>query len=111
MQNDHNTLSDYFSLLTDHTENVAKFNCDTNDWLSNHTAADLFFEDAANRIVRETMELWQNKLSIQQKILIVIQELAKDSKTYLDRLVRISGILGALITHFEDISGVNQDGE
>jgi len=73
--------------------------------------ADLFFEDTANRIVRETMRLRQNKLSIQQKILIMIKELAKDSKTYLDRLVRISGILGALITHFEDISSVKKDGE
>ena len=97
MQNDHSTLSSYNSLLTSHIKDVAKFNSSTNDWLSNSTAADLFFEDAANRIVREELGLLQDKLSIHQKILTVIKDIAENSKFYLDRIVGVSAVLGELI--------------
>ena len=96
MQNDHSTLSSYNSLLTSHIKDVAKFNRSTNDWLSNSTAADLFFEDAANRIVREELGL-QDKLSTRQKILTVIKEIADSSKFYFDRLVGISAVFKGLI--------------
>lgn len=96
MQNDHSTLSSYNSLLTSHIKDVAKFNKSTNDWLSNSTAADLFFEDAANRIVREELGL-QDKLSTRQKILTVIKEIADSSKFYFDRLVGISAVFEGLI--------------
>ena len=97
MYNDHTTLSGYNSLLTNHIEDVAQFNSNTNDWLSSPTAADLFFEEASNRIVQEQFGLLQDKLSTRQKILITIREIASSSKIYLDRLVAISGVLGALI--------------
>ena len=97
MYNDHTTLSGYNSLLTNHIEDVAQFNSNTNDWLSSPTAADLFFEEASNRIVQEQFGLLQDKLSNRQKILITIREIASSSKIYLDRLVAISGVLGALI--------------
>lgn len=97
MQNDHNTLSGYNSLLINHIKDVAKFNKSTNDWLSNSTAADLFFEDAANRIVREQLGLLQYQLSNRQKILIVIKEIADSSKFYFDRLVGISAVFEGLI--------------
>jgi hypothetical protein len=96
MQNDHSTLSSYNSLLTSHIKDVAKFNKSTNDWLSNSTAADLFFEDVANRLVREELGL-QDKLSTRQKILTVIKEIADSSKFYLDRLVGISLVFEGLI--------------
>ena len=83
MQNDNSTLSSYNSLLTSHIKSVAKFNSSTNDWLSNSTAADLFFEDAADRLFREELGL-PNKLSIRQKILTVIKEIADNSKSYLN---------------------------
>ena len=96
MQNNHSTLSSYNSLLTSHIKDVAKFNRSTNDWLSNSTAADLFFEDAANRIVREELGL-QDKLSTRQKILTVIKDIADSSKFYFDRLVGISSVFEGLI--------------
>ena len=96
MQNNSSTLSSYNSLLTSHIKNVAKFNSSTNDWLSNSTAADLFFEDAANRFVREELGL-PDKLSIRQKILTVIKEIADHSKSYLDRLMGISAVFDGLI--------------
>ena len=96
MQNDHSTLSSYNSLLTSHIKDIAKFNKSTNDWLSNSTAADLFFEDAANRIVREELGL-QDKLSTRQKILTVIKDIADSSKFYFDRLVGISSVFEGLI--------------
>jgi hypothetical protein len=89
-------LSSYNSLLTSHIKDVAKFNKSTNDWLSNSTAADLFFEDAANRIVREELGL-QDKLSNRQKILTVIKDIADNSKFHLDRLVGISAVFEGLI--------------
>ena len=97
MQNDHSTLSSYNSLLTSHIKDVAKFNKSTNDWLSSSMAADLFFEDAANRIVREELGLLQDKLSTRQKILTIIKEIADSSKFYLDRLVGISAVFEGLI--------------
>ena len=97
MQNDHSTLSGYNSLLTSHIKDVAKFNSSTNDWLSNSTAADLFFEDAANRIVREELGLLQDKLSTRQKILTIIKEIADSSKFYFDRLVGISLVFEGVI--------------
>ena len=97
MYNDHTTLSGYNSLLTNHLENVAQFHSDTNDWLSSPIAADLFFEEASNRIVQEQFGLLQDKLSTRQKILITIREIADSSKSYLDRLFAISGVLSALI--------------
>jgi hypothetical protein len=96
MQNNHSTLSGYNSLFTSHIKDVAKFNKSTNDWLSNSTAADLFFEDVANRLVREELGL-QDKLSTRQKILTVIKEIADSSKFYLDRLVGISLVFEGLI--------------
>ena len=96
MQNNNSTLSGYNSLLTSHIKDVAKFNSSTNDWLSNSTAADLFFEDAANRIVREELGLL-DKLSTRQKILTIIKEIADHSKSYLDRLVGISAVFEGLI--------------
>jgi hypothetical protein len=96
MQNNSSTLSGYNSLLTSHIKKVAKFNSSTNDWLSNSTAADLFFEDAADRLVREELGLL-DKLSIRQKILTVIKEIADHSKSYLDRLMGISIVFDELI--------------
>lgn len=97
MQNNNSTLSGYNSLLTSHIKDVAKFNRSTKDWLSDSTAADLFFEDAANRIVREELGLLQDKLSTRQKILTIIKEIANHSKSYLDRLVGISAVFEGLI--------------
>ena len=97
MYNNHTTLSDYNSLLTNHIEDVAQFNSDTNDWLSSPTAANIFFEEASNRIVREQFGLLKDKLSTRQKILVTIKEIANSSKSYLDRLVAISGVLSALV--------------
>jgi hypothetical protein len=75
MQNDHSTLSSYNSLLISHIKDVAKFNSSTNDWLSNSTAADLFFEDAANRIVREELGLLQAGLGYMAQRLSQSREL------------------------------------
>ena len=97
MHNDSITLEDYNSLLIKHLEDVAQFNSNTNDWLSSPTAANIFFEEASNRIVQEQFGLLQNKLSNRQKILVTIKEIASSSKIYLDRLVAISGVLGALV--------------
>jgi hypothetical protein len=96
MQNDHSTLSSYNSLLISHIKIVAKFNSSTNDWLSNSTAANLFFEDAAHRIVREELGL-QDQLSNRQKILTIVKDIADHSKSYLDRLVGISVVFEGLI--------------
>lgn len=96
MQNNHSTLSGYNSLLTSHIRDVVKFNSSANDWLSNSTTADLFFEDAANRIVREELGL-QDKLSTRQKILTVIKDIADSSTFYLDRLVGVSAVFDGLI--------------
>lgn len=97
MYNDHTTLSDYNSLLIDHIKDVAKFNSSTNDWLESPTAANIFFEEASNRIVSEQFGLLKDKLSTRQKILVTIQEIASSSKIYLDRLAAISGVLSALV--------------
>jgi hypothetical protein len=97
MSNDHTTLYDYNSLLTSHIEDVAQFNSDTHDWLSSPTAANIFFEEASNRIVSEQFGLLKDKLSNRQKILVTIKEIANSSKSYLDRLFAISGVLSALI--------------
>ena len=96
MQNDHSILSSYNSLLISHIKIVAKFNSRTNDWLSNSTAANLFFEDAAHRIVREELGL-QDQLSNRQKILTIVKDIADHSKSYLDRLVGISVVFEGLI--------------
>ena len=96
MQNDDSTLSSYNSLLISHIKIVAKFNSRTNDWLSNSTAANLFFEDAAHRIVREELGL-QDQLSNRQKILTIVKDIADHSKSYLDRLVGISVVFEGLI--------------
>ncbi len=96
MQNDHSTLSSYNSLLTNQIKDVAKFNSSTNDWLSDSTAADLFFEDAADRIIREELGLLQ-ELSTRQKILTLIKDIADSSKVYLDRIVTISKVFEGLI--------------
>ena len=101
MQNHDITLLSYNSLLTSHIEDVAKFNNITNDWLSSPIAADLFFEEASNRIVQEQFGLLKDKLSTRQKILVTIREIASSSKIYLDRLFAISGVLSALIKVME----------
>jgi uncharacterized membrane protein len=96
MQNNNSILIGYFSLLTTHLEDVAKFNSDTNYWLSTIIATNIFFEDAVKRIVREPESL-KDQLSTHKKIMATIKEIADNSKSYLNRLVGISGVLSALI--------------
>jgi uncharacterized membrane protein len=96
MQNNNSILIGYFSLLTTHLEGVAKFNSDTNYWLSTIIATNIFFEDAVKRIAGESESL-KDQLSTHKKIMATIKEIADNSKSYLNRLVGISGVLSALI--------------
>ena len=95
MQNNDITLSVYKSLFTAHIVDVVKFNTSTNDWLDSSQAADLFFQDAGKRILKQ--ELGLNEISTSQKILMTIKEIADQSKAYLARLDGYSVVLKELI--------------
>ena len=100
MQNDRSTLRAYISLLARHIDKTSKFKSQTEDWLLGATAANLFFEDTANRIVLEEFYLQGNSnssLSNSQKILVAIKEIARSSKLYIDKLVRLSLALEDLL--------------
>jgi hypothetical protein len=97
MQNNNITLSNYNSLLISHIKDIAKFNIRTNDLLSSSTVADLFFEEMSKCIFGKKSGLSQEKLSNNQKILIIIKEIADCSKFYLNRLSDISVVFLQLI--------------
>ena len=100
MQNDRSTLRAYISLLVRHINKTSNFKSQTEAWLLGATAANLFFEDAATRIVLEEYHLqgnFNNSLSNAQKILIAIKEIASSSKLYIDKLARLSLALEDLL--------------
>ena len=100
MHNNNSTLSSYISLLAKHIEKTSKFKNQTEEWLLDTTASNLFFEDAAIRIILEEYHLqgnFNNSLSNSQKILIAIKEIASSSKLYIDKLARLSLALEDLL--------------
>ena len=100
MQNNNSTLREYISLLASHIDKTSKFKSQTEDWLLGATAANLFFEDIATRIILEEFHLqgnFNNSLSNSQKILIAIKEIAGFSKFYIDKLVKLSLALEDLL--------------
>ena len=100
MQYNTSTLREYISLLARHIGKTSKFKSQTEDWLLGAVAANLFFEDAANRLVLEELHLqgnFNNSLSNSQKILIAIKEIANSSKLYIDKLVSLSLALNDLL--------------
>jgi len=100
MQHNNSTLREYISLLARHIDKTSKFKNQTEDWLLDATAANLFFEDVAIRIILEEYHLqgnFNNSLSNSQKILIAIKEIVNSSKFYIDRLVRLSLALEDLL--------------
>jgi hypothetical protein len=97
MHNNNSILTGYFSLFTTHLEDVAKFNRITNDWLSTTINTNIFFEDAVKSIVREELGSLKDKLSTHKKIMATVKEIADNSRSYLNRLVGISGVLNVLI--------------
>ena len=86
--------------MAKHIDKTSKFKSQTEDWLLGATAANLFFEDIATRLVLEELHLqgnFNNSLSNSQKILIAIKEIANSSKFYIDKLVRLSLALDDLL--------------
>ena len=64
------------------------------------TAANLFFEDIATRIILEEFHLqgnFNNSLSNSQKIFVAIKEIASSSKFYINKLVSFSLALEDLL--------------
>ncbi len=96
MQKHSTTLSSYFILLNNHITEVANFNAVTNEFLSSATIADLFFEDVGKRIFIEMLG-FNVSFSTSQKILVLIKEIAEQSKSYLDKFISYSKILDELI--------------
>lgn len=107
MQNHNSILTSYISLLATHLEVVAKFNSNTNDWLSTIITTNTFFTDApvnntADRFSKEKSELSQDKqFSTHQKIMIAIKEIADNSRQYLNRLTGIYGVVNVLAERVE----------
>ena len=96
MQKHNTTLSNYFTLLNNHITEIANFNVVTNEFLSSATIADLYFEDMGKRIFIETLGFNSN-FSSSQKILVLIKDIAEQSKSYLDKFISYSKILDELI--------------
>jgi hypothetical protein len=83
------TLSFYISLLKNHINRTAEFTKTTDEWLSGSVAADLFFTDAAKRILRQDLGL-PDLLTSSQKILTIIKEIATCSRHHLAKLSSLS---------------------
>jgi hypothetical protein len=102
MQKHNITLSSYFTLLNNHITEVANFNAVTNEFLSSATAADLYFEDVGKRIFIEMLG-FNVSFSSSQKILVLIKEIAEQSKSYLDKFISYSKILDELIKFISSV--------
>lgn len=102
MQKQSTTLSSYFTLLNNHITEVANFNAVTNEFLSSATAADLYFEDVGKRIFIEMLG-FNVSFSSSQKILVLIKEIAEQSKSYLDKFISYSKILDELIKFISSV--------
>ena len=95
MQKYNSILSFYISLLKNHINKTAEFTKITDEWLSGSAAADLFFTDAAKRILREDLGL-PDLLTSSQKILTIIKEIATCSRLHLTKLSSLSFALEEL---------------
>lgn len=96
MQNDYNTLKNYFSLVDNHIKQITDFNLKTNELLTNPTISDLFFENNQDDVSVEISSV-KVKHGISQKIIFIIKELANKSQLYLEELISHSKILEEFI--------------
>ena len=91
-----NTISELFSLLENHNNNVTEFNGQLDDWLSNSVASDLYFEGWTDILIRKELGLSEH-ITISQKIITTIKEISNCSKLYLEKMLQLCQIFEVLI--------------
>jgi len=78
MQKYSNTISNYFSLLTNHIKETSDFNDQIDLWLSNND--DLFFKALTDSLFKK------NLVSFPQKIIAIVHKISNCTKLYLEQL-------------------------
>ena len=96
MHNHNNILQQYFACFNKHIENVSQFQVQTKRFLRYSNVSDFFYENLGRKVIKST--LTESKISNVDKILIITEEVAKDGKSYLDKISFLKIVLGDLIS-------------
>ena len=89
MHKNYNIISKFFSLLTNHINNVKNFNNQTNKWLLEGN--DIYYEAFTDYIFR------RNLLSNSRKIVVTVEEISNNSSFYLNQLRLLANVLEVLM--------------
>lgn len=95
MLNDDNILQNYFASLNKHFDAVSNFNNQTTAFLTSSKLVDLFCEDLGKQAFNGMLS--QNKPTNIEKLLVIINKIESDSKSYLDNISIYILILEKLI--------------
>lgn len=85
-----NTISNYFSLITNHINDVNKFSAQAESWLEND-ARDIFYEALSDDIFRVKLN------SFPKKIINLAQKTSNYTHFYLEKLYSASDTLSILM--------------
>ena len=96
MRSNNNILQNYFAALNNQINNIKVFHNQTEQLLSSDEITNLHAEDLAQQMVKDFVI--GKDLSIAEKILAILSEIAADSKTYLSKLSKLSLIFGNLMS-------------
>lgn len=80
-----NTISNYFSLLTNHICHIDKFSKQIDFWALG--SEDLYYEALTDNIFKERL------VTFPQKIIIITQEISSITKIYLEKLYLLSNAM------------------
>lgn len=80
-----NTISNYFSLLTNHICDIDKFSKQIDFWAIG--AEDLYYEALTDNIFKERL------VTFPQKIIIITQEISSITKIHLEKLYLLSNAM------------------
>ena len=96
MSKNDNILQNYFAALNEQIDSVSYFNDQTEAFLASDKLVNLLCEDLGLQAFKGIFGSG-NPTNV-EKLLVLIRELAIDSKSYLDRLSTYAPVLGKLIT-------------
>ena len=96
MRSNNNILQNYFAALNNQINNIKVFHNQTEQLLSSDEITNLHAEDLARQVVKDF--IIGKDLSVAEKILAILSEIAADSKTYLSKLSKLSSIFGNLMS-------------
>ena len=96
MRLNNNILQNYFADLNNQINNLKDFHNQTEQLLSSDEITNLHATDLARQVVKDF--IIGKDLSVAEKILAILSEIAADSKTYLSKLSKLSLIFGNLMS-------------